>query len=566
MRRFALLLLLGSAGCRSTAFEVASRADSPEAYRTFLREHPRDENVEAALARLADLELAEAAKVHTVVAYKRFLEEFPDSAQAAAARARLEGLRFNAAKERGTAGALRDFLRDHSDGSHREEAERLLATAQRAELPGIASPERLLRLAAEGAGTPLGAEAQARLDQHSFGAAKSAGAEALLSYLRDFPAGAHREEAQALLLSHKLEGLLFSDLVDEARALAKSPLAALVPDLETRLQKAEARRRALASPEPLARSSQAGHYLRDVADLERSLAAPDALDRWEAAEELGQQISVLSVDPLLRALRSSRSALVRRRAFESLGSVLGSLPPEVADYEVAVRLEAWRPTAEGAEVHLVVAALLDLSGRLEEAATEYQKSFDRSLPDPLVLWRWAQIRAGRGQHFSAAVAARQLARWALEVARAEGSPAPATALWSARQLCAASEAARFAVRTVAEARRQPTEFPDDLAEFAVAAQEAAQLAEAKLKDAELVLRTGDSRARTCADREVAGRIADGERARAEALRQLLAKLPKLAPALLEAARDRDPSTSIRALAASMLQASRGSNVEGRVPR
>lgn len=552
MRSLAPLLLLLAASCRPSALDAASRADTPEAYRTFLRQHPDHDEAGAVRARLAELEFAQASRLHTLVAYKRFLEEFPDSAQAAAARALLEGLRFNAAREGGPA-ALRHFLRDHPDGAHRPEAEALLFEAARRELVTHSDLEQLRRIAAEAPGTERGSEALARLDRQAFAEAKASGARALLAYLREFPAGAHREQAQALLLSIQLEGLLFSGLFEEAREKARSPLAGRLPALEPRLKKAEAEAAVLASREPLAQAAHYRHYLRPVEDLEQALAAPDPLERWQAAEELGQQVSVRAIDPLLGALRGSRNTLVRRKALDGLRALFQALPKEVAELELGSRLEALRPRAEDAEVHLAVAVLLDLLGRLAEAPAEYQKAFDPGAPDPVLLWRWAELRLDRGQHFSAAVAARQLSRWALEVARAEEAPAPAVALLSARRLCAAVAAARFSLEAIGEARRHPTEFPDDLQQFERGAVEALRLAEARLRDAELALRTTDPAARSCDDREVAARLAEGEKARAEALRSLPSKLPRLAPLLLELARERDPSPAIRELAARLSQ-------------
>ncbi len=550
MKRSILLLLLLASGCRSTAYDAAVRADTPEAYRKFLREHPRDENAEAASSRLAELELAEARRLHTVVAYKRFLDEFPDAPQAATAKALLEGMRFNAAKEKNTALAWRQFLADHPDGKHRAEAERALADAELADAANSSDAAKLKRAIAENPDDPRAAEVRQRLDDRAFEQAKAGGARALFAYLREFPAGRHREAARAELLSIEIDGLLFSGLVDEARERARSPLAKAMPDLVDRLERAERERALLPAKDTLAQSAQASHYLRSLEDLDRSLGAPDPLDRWQAAEELGQHVSVKAIDPLLRAIRDSRQVLVRQKAFDSLANVLLALPPRLTEYEVERRLEELEATAQDAQVHLVMAVLLDLSGRLDEAAVEYQRAFDRDAPDPLVLRRWTHIRRSRNQHYSAAVAARQISLWALQVAQDE-SLTPATALSAARQLCGALHLSREALDVVVEARRHPTEFPDDLAELEARAREAVALAEAKLKDAELLLQTSEPDVRPCADRRVAERIEAGEKTRAEALRVISKRLPRLAPALIAAARDRDPSPRIRALAAGL---------------
>ncbi|MFP2913721.1 HEAT repeat domain-containing protein, partial [Pyxidicoccus sp. 3LFB2] len=186
-----------------------------------------------------------------------------------------------------------------------------------------------------------------------------------------------------------------------------------------RLARARVERATLARPEPLVQASHVGHYLRDLEDLKRALVAPDALDRWQAAEEMGQHVSVRALDPLLNTLRSARNPLIRQHALEALRTVLSALPRPVAEYEVASRLETLRERATSSELYLTVAVLLDLSGQLAQASTEYQRAVDGGAPDPVVLRRWVQIREERGQHFSAAVAARQLALWALEVANEE---------------------------------------------------------------------------------------------------------------------------------------------------
>jgi hypothetical protein len=314
-------------------------------------------------------------------------------------------------------------------------------------------------------------------------------------------------------------------------------------------------REVLASQEPGAQASHVGFYLRDIADLQQSLAAVDPLDRWQAAEELGQHVSVRSVDPLLNAFRTARNPLIRQYALESLQTVLRSLPRDVAEYEVAVRLEAMRDRASSPEVFLTIAALLDLTGQLELAATEYQRAFDQNNPDPVVLRRWVRIRQERRQPFSAAVAARQLALWARDVAKEEVvSSEGAVPLASARQLCAAAENARFASEAIAQARKQATEFPEDLDTFERAAKDAVKLSEARLADAELLLRQQNPSVRLCRDQQVHERLVSAVKERSEALTAVGAKLPRLAPTLLELARDRDPSPQVRTLAAARLAA------------
>lgn len=486
----------------------------------------------------------------------RFLETYPDGANTRAARALLEALRFNAAKATGTVAAWRQFLAEHPDGAQRDEAKRLLAESEQKDLATSEDPKRLSAFLREAGDDPRRQEVEGRLDDQAFTQAKASGAAKLFAYLRDFPAGKHREAAKARLLELEVEGLLVSGLLEEAEARVKThPLGPQLKEFPDRLARARAVREALASREPLAQAAHVGHYLRDLKDLQRALGAPDPLDRWQAAEELGQHVSVRALEPLLTAFRTARNPLIRLRALESLQSVLRALPRAVAEYEVAARLESLRERASSPEVFLAIAALLDLSGNLEQAATEYQRAYDANQADPVVLRRWVQIRQERRQPFSAAVAARQLSLWSLQVAREEvlttegGVP-----LASARQMCAAVENARFAADVIAQTRKQSTEFPEDLNSFERVAADAVKLSQARLADAELLLRERNPDARLCGDRGVSERLGNAVKERTAALEAVGAKLPKLAPVLLELARDRDPSPQVRAVAASKLAA------------
>lgn len=556
LRLLVLAVLLLLTGCASQAYQRAKEADTLEAYQDFLRQYPKDDMAEPAEARIEELEFAQAQKLHTVLAYKRFLEAHPEAPQARAARSLLEGLRFNAAKEVGTVAAWRQFLADHPDGAQREEARRLLAEAQQKELASSEDPKRLTSFLREAGDDPRRQEVESRLDDQTYAQARASGATKLFAYLRDFPAGKHREEVKARLLDLEVEGLLVSGLLEEAEARVKAhPLGLKLENFPERLARAKAVREALSSHEPLAQAAHVGHYLRDLGDLQQALGANDPLDRWQAAEELGQHVSVRALEPLLTAFRTARNPLIRQYAMESLQSVLRALPRAVAEYEVAVRLESLRERASSAEVYLTIAALLDLTGQLELASTEYQRAYDTTNPDPVVLRRWVKIRQERRQPFSAAVAARQLSLWALGVAREEVvSSEGGVPLASARQLCAAAENARFAAQAIAEARRQATEFPEDLNSFERVAADAVKLSEARLADAELLLREQKPDVRLCRDQQVHERLRSAVKERMAALEAVGAKLPKLAPLLLELAKDRDPSPEVRTAAAARLAA------------
>jgi len=552
------LLLLLLAACGPSAYNRAASANTPAAYRAFLRAHPNDRDAPAARERLSLLEFDTARTLHTILAYKRFLEEFPDSSKATQARALLETLRFSAAREQGTALAYRQFLAEHPDGAHAPEAARLLAEVELGSVPTLTDPNALAAVISGHPDDPRRAQAEARLDDVTFQRATDRGTLALLQYLADFPAGSHRDDARAELLSRQLEGLIFSGEVEAAVALAtRSPLASRVPDLGWRIDRGQQARELLRSADPLAAAATAAHYLRDLDDVARALHAPDPLDRWQAAEELGQHVNVRAIDPLVEAVRSGRNPLVRQRALSSLAALFAALPPRVVDYEVGSRVSELRAKAESADLHLAIAVLLDLGGRLEDAAPAYQRAFDPAAPDPVILRRWTDLRRRRGQRYSSAVAARQLALWAESVAREHAvGPGGEQPLAAARQLCGAAEAARFAEAAIVEAAKGGTEFPEDVAEFQRAAASARQLAEARLRDAELALRTADARALTCDDARVTERLLAGQRDRERALRALRAERPKVARALLQLAAARDPSPSVRKVAAAELGALR----------
>lgn len=540
MRHLALaLVLVASAGCRQSAYSAAAKADTIEGYQRFLAEHPDDLNADAARERLAELSLAEARQAHTVIAYKRFLEAFPASDEAKAARALLEGLRYSAARSAGTAAAWRQLVIDHPEGPHRVEAEAELERLERAELSQATDPEQLARAAKLGLSTEAGAKASAKLDDLAYQAAT--GPADWLRYLSEFPAGAHRDEARVRLLDVELEGLLVSGLLDEAQALVtKSPLGGQVPKAHERLSAARTLA-ALPQSEPVRRALPQW-TLRPADELARSLSAPDALDRWQAAQELGDVVSVATLEPLLGAIRAARNPLVRVEAFRALSRVAKALPPAVVELWLTRRLEAVRRTASDEPLLVELAAIDEVLGRSAQAVTGYRRALQPGQVDLFALWRTIELRRGQGG-FESAIAARQELQSAVALAsESDGLESRARA----RVVCAARAHARHAQEVIASAPAPDAAAKADRERFGREATAALATVDAQLRDAELKLLEADPRVPTCGDARVSERLAAGAQARLQALQSLEKQSPAQATLVRQLAWAREPDPAVRA--------------------
>lgn len=540
-----------SLGCSSGHLQQARARDTPAGWRSYLATDPDPQETDLARERLEELVLAEVLGSHTIVGYKRFLEEFPTSEEAPAIEARLAGLRFMAAEEQNTAIAWRSFIKSHPNASQRQEAEARLAA-----LEGGNRMETGTRLASGGL-PGRGAEGLVLTEADDAELIRSATtARALWAYLDRQAAGRHREEARARLFRLELEGLLASDAVAAARAeLSRNPLAARVNAegaMDRRIARVEASLTAFARHTKPPEAILASHWGPGLQDLELALGAADPMDRWEAAEAMGHRISVETINPLLKALAPHQHPLVRQRAMDALFRILSLLPPEVAEYEVSTRVRRMAPNAATAERSLVLALLLDAGGRLPEATVEYQRAFDAGLPDPLILRRWMSLRSERKEWYQAAISARQLSLWALEISRAETAEASegVPVLAPARRLCAARELALEADAVIREAQAHATDFAADVVHFAKTSAEAVALSQARLKDAELRLKAQQPGATLC-DRHLTRTLAQQDAQRRARFQKVYQESPSLRAALTFRAQ-RDPSPDIRALGAMWL--------------
>jgi hypothetical protein len=547
-RFFTVLAFIVLASCQESAFTAASRIDSPAEWRRFIAQNPLDRNLDDAQVRLEELEFEQAQKVHSILAYKRFLDAHPKSELAPKALALLESLRFNQASDANSIARWRQFLKDHPAGAHATLAEASLSKLENEEALAASDPARLSAwLSQRNEGDRSAEGVPEHVDDLRFKKATSAAD--WLTYLDDFPAGKHRDEAKGRLLSLEIEWLLAGGAVEEARALAKaSPLAASVGSLSERLKRTERLRAFKASPDGRVRRVFVEHYLREFDDVVKGLQSGDSMDRWQAAEELGYFTTTKAITPLLGAIRNGRLPLIRLRAFEALGRIFRSLPKDVVDYEIATRLRSLEANGADVGMLLIRAVLLELSGQVERALVQYQRAWDSANPDPLILHRVAEWRGARGQHYSSAVAARQLFVWGMAAAEALPAIDAAGALKAAREMCSAKAYLTIASTILGESSTRGGEFAEDFAAFQSLSKKAQGLVDARLRDAELELAAVDSAARSCGDEAVQSRMRAAEDARIAGLADLKeARVPSL-ELLLDAVISTDPSEKVRATA------------------
>ncbi len=578
-----LPVVLALCGCTS-AYEKARGQDTAEAYRTFLRENPGDPASTMARGRLAELEFQHARRQHTVLGYKRFLAAFGDTSRASDAKVLLEGLRFEAARHEGSSSGWLEFLREHPSGAHAQEARLALQEADFKVAAEAADSKSMSDFLARHPSSPHREEAERALDDRLYAEASQAGPRGLAEYLERYTAGRHRDAARARLSARdalaraqigdfkgsrrRAELILDAAVRAEVEArIARLELEWTAADLEPRgllgfalkhdgELAAEARQRAQAlggargpgkALEGFARRLDPARYARPEEELIRVLRAPDARDRWLAAEELGRTGSLAAIDPLLDAVATSRFSRVRTRAFEALTRIFTLLPADTLDLEVRGRIESLRKMAQGADLHIKLGVLNELVGAPRAAATDYERALRAEVGDAFALWRLAKVRAGEGEAFSAGVAARELATRVLQVTEQRTQDEGLSPLLLSRTLCGSRDEAREALAVLqsvpAEVAR---DFTEDHALFVRRADEAHRVASARLTDAEVKARWNDRGFKGCDDDgQMGARLEEGEADRLAAVQEMAkANDPRLRPAL-ERVASRDPSPKVR---------------------
>ncbi len=581
------ILAAALCACATSSFDKVRQADSVEAYRDYLRQHSAEPAAVQARARLAELEFQAARRQNTILAYKRFLDSFGESPRASDAQVLLEGLRFEAARGADSSAAWNEFLRDHPAGAHAAQARSALCEADFRAAKEAGTSKAMLEFLALHPDSPRRPEAEKAADDLMYAEAQKGGTRALLSYLEKSSVGRYRDQARSQLTVR--EALVLAELGEFQRARERAELIGDQKDRQEALARIDRSQlqwaaASLSAKElesfaksrtgPLAEEARASakalpsdgkllavavrldptRYARPVDEMLRVLDAADPRDRWLAAEELGRVGALSAIDALLEASAVSRFARVRARAFEALRRTFDLLPEDAKELEVRTRLESLRKLAQGPVLQLKVSMLEELLGELRAAADDYAKAQRGDSSDLFTLARLAQIRARRGEGFSTAVAARDLASRVEQLVEQRSSEESLSPLLLARTLCGAKDVARLSVELISAIPAQAaSDFPEDLAAFELKAEQAERLASARLADAEAAARAGDRSFKGCDDDgDLAARLAEGRADRLKAVAELAArKDPRVRPAL-EIRSRRDPDEQVRAAAVAAL--------------
>lgn len=596
----ATFLVLGLASC-ALSYEDARSRDTAEAYRTFIRENPGDEDVPAARARLSELEFLEARRQHTLPAYKRFLTSFPNSPRARDAQLLVEGIRFEMASEKDTSEAWLAFLRDHPQGTHSQEARRRLEEADyRALSPSATSRDVRLFLGRHpNADQTRRRELERRLDELEFKESGDAGAKGLVAYLESNPTGAHRSEVKGEVLSREAMAMASVGHFDEARQKAiriiddagrkrvtdeidlmeldwiaarldAAGLDAFIKRLEDlhddtlpALPLARDRKALLAKAAPGAQALRESvdplFFARPTGEMVSVLKSGDPRDRWRAALELGETAGYDVVKPLLDEVSSSRFSKVRTAAFGALEKIFKGLPSDLVDLTVQSQIAVLeKKAAQDSALFVRMGVLQELAGAPDKALVSYEKALRIAPGDSFALRRSVAINLQAGKPFRAGILARELAfrsrhqaeQWTDE--EVEGT----NALLVARTLCGVLDDAQSSLASLKGITPGAVaDLSADLPAFVAMAEDAVAFTSARLGDAEANARAKDVRFSSCnQEDDLADRLEEGVKRRLLAVDAVAARTDALREIILKRMAVNDPSPRVRDAAAKVLAA------------
>ncbi len=374
---FVGVLVLGLAGCQTGAYARAKHADTEDAWRAFLADHPDGAEAESARDQLDEALWRDVDQVHTPLGYRRYLDELPDGAHAETARERLRALHH---QQPGDSGRL--------DLDATAEAS---PDAARAALDASAGgdPAALRAFLARYPKSARDAELREREDDLSFALAARADAQALRRFLELHPHTRHRDEVEVLLGAREVKALLWEErFVDADVRLHGLGDGALQGQLARELCARQARwARARTSALADLGSEGLALVLADegaVTSMARGLASEDAAEGIAVIWALAETGAPSALDPLLHALDPERSLAVRWSARVALAALVRAWPVEVRELELGQRLAQVSARAASAPLWFEEAVLEDALALVDSAATLAKARHDAP-DDPLLL-------------------------------------------------------------------------------------------------------------------------------------------------------------------------------------
>ncbi len=104
---------------------VANSAGTPEAFETYIQQHPHGAHVEEAKRKMDDFYWRNACFVNTAAAMQQYLDKMPSGQYIDAARERLDDLSWEEAKRVNTRASMDDYMVNNPNGKHFDEAKEL---------------------------------------------------------------------------------------------------------------------------------------------------------------------------------------------------------------------------------------------------------------------------------------------------------------------------------------------------------------------------------------------------------------------------------------------------------